>query len=260
MGMILMPGGGGGIDLDVVTAAAGDILSGKVIVGVDGEPLTGTLALTGNAGTGDVLAGKTFYNADAKTKLAGTMPNRGALNWSGINTTKAVDAGYYSDGTLDSRPSYTAGQNAVKNSPNSYGLYTKAQYDANYNNGYNVASSNLKAKGMSGMEWKGSAGTKENTYNIPAGTKQVIVICSAGYGNGGGTQSSQQNAWCDIKLNPAATSGEAIINNNTDKSGTYYAYATIAYKYNLNGSATTVTVQHNTSGSMLYFSSMVVYI
>lgn len=137
MGTILMPGGGGGIDLDVVTAAAGDILSGKVIVGADGEPLTGTLALTGNAGTGDVLSGKTFYNDDAKTKRSGTMENRGELNWSEINTTKSVDAGYYSDGTLDSRPSYTAGQNAVKNSPNSYGLYTKEQYDANYNNGRN---------------------------------------------------------------------------------------------------------------------------
>lgn len=140
MGTILMPGGGGGIDLDVVTAAAGDILSGKVIVGADGEPLIGTLALTGNAGTGDVLSGKTFYNADAKTKRSGTMANRGALNWSGINTTKSVDAGYYSDGTLDSRPSYnsgrTQGQNDVKNSPNSYGLYTKKQYDTNYNNGY----------------------------------------------------------------------------------------------------------------------------
>ena len=145
MGMILMPGGGGGIDLDVVTAVAGDVLSGKVIVGADGEPITGTLALTGNAGTEDVLSGKTFYNADAKTKRSGTltlsgsaktgdvlegetfysddaktkrsgtMVNRGALNWSGINTTKSVDAGYYSDGTLDSRPSYNAGYDSGRN-------------------------------------------------------------------------------------------------------------------------------------------------
>lgn len=78
MGMILMPGGGGGTDLDVVTALAGDVLSGKVIVGPDGEPLTGTLALSGNAGTGDVLSGKTFYSNDAKTKRTGTMTNQGA--------------------------------------------------------------------------------------------------------------------------------------------------------------------------------------
>ena len=42
------------------------------------------------------------------------MPNRGTLNWSASNTTKTVSAGYYSGGTLDSRPSYTAGYNAGK--------------------------------------------------------------------------------------------------------------------------------------------------
>lgn len=74
-----MPGGGGGIDLDVITAAAGDVLKGKVIVDKDGNPLTGTLELTGNAGTGDVLAGKTFYNNNAKSRQTGTMVDRG--NW-----------------------------------------------------------------------------------------------------------------------------------------------------------------------------------
>lgn len=34
---------GGGTDLDVVTAQAGDVRNGKVIVGPDGEPLTGTM-------------------------------------------------------------------------------------------------------------------------------------------------------------------------------------------------------------------------
>ena len=35
----------------------------------------------------------------------------------------------------------TQGRNDVKNSPGSYSLYTKAQYDANYNNGYNAGKS-----------------------------------------------------------------------------------------------------------------------
>lgn len=47
MGRIWMPGGGG-VDLDVVTAGAGDVLSGKVIVDKDGEPLTGTMVDRGN--------------------------------------------------------------------------------------------------------------------------------------------------------------------------------------------------------------------
>lgn len=80
MGKIWMPGGGGGTDLDVITAAAGDVLKGKVIVDKDGNPLTGTLELTGNAGTGDVLAGKGFYSTDPKSKRTGTMVDRG--NWS----------------------------------------------------------------------------------------------------------------------------------------------------------------------------------
>ena len=42
------------------------------------------------------------------------MPNRGTLNWSGSNTTYSVPAGYYSGGTIDSRPSYTSGYNAGK--------------------------------------------------------------------------------------------------------------------------------------------------
>lgn len=170
MGTILMPGGGGGIDLDVVTAAAGDILSGKVIVGADGEPLTGTLDLTGNAGTGDVLSGKTFYNADAKTKRSGTMANRGTLNWSEINTTKSVDAGYYSDGTLDSRPSfnsgYSSGENAVKNNPNGYGLYSKSQYDQNYTNGYNTGH---------------SAGVQEKTSLISSGHYTTGTYLNIGF-------------------------------------------------------------------------------
>ena len=48
MGKILMPGGGGGVDLDVITAGAEDVLAGKVIVDKNGEPLTGTMADQGN--------------------------------------------------------------------------------------------------------------------------------------------------------------------------------------------------------------------
>ena len=47
MGKIWMPGGGGGADLDVVTAGKPDVLAGKVIVDKDGEPLTGTMVNRG---------------------------------------------------------------------------------------------------------------------------------------------------------------------------------------------------------------------
>ena len=78
MGMVLMPGiAGGGHDLDIITATAGDVVAGKVIVDKDGNPLTGTLTLTGNAGPGDVLDGVTFYNTDPKTKRTGTLSLNG---------------------------------------------------------------------------------------------------------------------------------------------------------------------------------------
>ena len=56
------------------TATASDILSPKT-AWVGGQKLTGTLALTGNAYSENVLSGKTFYNSDAKVIQTGTMPN-----------------------------------------------------------------------------------------------------------------------------------------------------------------------------------------
>lgn len=88
--------GGGGADLDAVTASAGDVLAGKVIVGPDGEPLTGSLSLSGNASDGQVLSGQTYYNTDAKTKRTGTMPNKEAVNQSlAINGSYTIPEGYH---------------------------------------------------------------------------------------------------------------------------------------------------------------------
>ena len=42
-------GGTGGANVSVVTALAEDVAKGKVIVGPDGKPITGTLELTGTA-------------------------------------------------------------------------------------------------------------------------------------------------------------------------------------------------------------------
>ena len=66
MSDIFIPLGGSPVDLDAVTAGAGDVLAGKVIVGPDGEPLTGT------------------------------MPNRGAVSQSlAINGSYTIPAGYH---------------------------------------------------------------------------------------------------------------------------------------------------------------------
>lgn len=96
MGRIWMTGGGGGVDLDVVTTEAGDVLKGKVIIGPDGEPLTGTLELDGDAADSHVLAGKTYYNTNAKAKRTGTMPVRAAKNVTlKCGESCSIDYGYH---------------------------------------------------------------------------------------------------------------------------------------------------------------------
>ena len=128
MGRIWMLGGGGsGADLDTVTAASGDVLKGKVIVGPDGEPLTGTLELSGNAADSQVLSGKTYYNTDVKTKRTGSMTNQGAktatLNCGGSYT---IPAGYHNGSgkvtanSLASQTSATAGAGDIISGKTAY--------------------------------------------------------------------------------------------------------------------------------------------
>ena len=61
MSQIFIPvGGGGGADLDVITAGAGDVLAGKVTVDREGEPVIGIIPVRGGGtitpGTGNKLA------------------------------------------------------------------------------------------------------------------------------------------------------------------------------------------------------------
>lgn len=95
MGRIWIPGGGGSADLDVITAGADDVLAPKVIVGPDGEPLTGTLALSGNANTVDVRKGKTFYSNNAKSKLTGTMTELGAKTYTPGTANQVIAANQF---------------------------------------------------------------------------------------------------------------------------------------------------------------------
>ena len=137
------------------------------------------------------------------------MPNRGALNWNASNTTYSVPAGYYSGGTLDSRPSYnsgrTQGQNDVKNNPNAYGLYNKTQYDNHYNEGYNagVAASNPSANLVYSVA---GAGTKDYTYTTTA--KGICIVTLAGVNTG--TRYCQKNGSNQTPARQYDTSGRML--------------------------------------------------
>lgn len=104
MSKIWIPGGGGGVDLDVITAQAGDILAGKVIVDPDGEPLTGTMPNNGAVskvlpinGSYTIPAG--YHNGSGK--VTQSIPTRGAATIipSTANQT-AISAGYYASGNV----------------------------------------------------------------------------------------------------------------------------------------------------------------
>lgn len=59
---------------------AGDLLAGKTGYSTNAKSkITGTLALSGNMTAADLLAGKTGYSNNAKSKITGAMVNRG--NW-----------------------------------------------------------------------------------------------------------------------------------------------------------------------------------
>lgn len=94
----IIHGSGSGADLDVITAEASDVLAPKVIVDRDGEPMTGTLALSGNAAAGDVRQGRTFYTTNPKAKLTGTMAERGAATYTPGTSNQVIAANQYLTG------------------------------------------------------------------------------------------------------------------------------------------------------------------
>lgn len=104
MSKIWIPGSGGGADLDVITAQAGNILAGKVIVDQDGEPLTGTMPNNGAVSkvlpiNGSYTIPVGYHNGSGK--VTQSIPTRWAATIipSTVNQT-AISAGYYASGNV----------------------------------------------------------------------------------------------------------------------------------------------------------------
>lgn len=95
MGKIVIPGGGNNIDLDVITAGASDILTGKVGIGPDGEPVSGKIpilsARTITPGTsnvvlnsGNYLAGNITIAGDPDLIAANIKAGKNIFNVAGV--------------------------------------------------------------------------------------------------------------------------------------------------------------------------------
>ena len=123
--------GGGGLSsgkLAQATAAESDVLSGKKFYAGNKNLKTGTLALSGSAGTGDVLKGATFYKDDPKSKLTGTLALSGNANAS------QVLSGYtfYKDNAKSKQTGTMANRGAASATIAPGGSYTIAE---GYHNG-----------------------------------------------------------------------------------------------------------------------------
>ncbi len=223
-----MPGGGGGADLDMVTALADDVIQGKVIVGPDGEPLTGILALSGDAGDSMVLSGKTYYNTDPKQKRTGTMPNQGAktaaLNCGGSYT---IPAGYH-NGSGKVTANGLASQTGVQSGKTAAGA---AQIQTGYEAWVN------------GGRVTGSMATMNGGTYTPSSSQQTIS-CSGKKMNSNIVISAIPSKYVDITANQTVFSNGVcrlvkrvypyLITRINTSSGTLWDSANIAPQSNYN--------------------------
>lgn len=107
MGRILIPGGGGA-DLDVVTATAKDVRLNKVIVDKDGNPLTGTMAEKGAA---TYTPNRSNQTIAANQYLTGVQTIKGDTNLLAANIKKGVSI----FGVVGTWEGYVAGSGDIYN-------------------------------------------------------------------------------------------------------------------------------------------------
>lgn len=160
-----------GADVSDATAAASNVLTGKTFyAGADDDIKTGTMVdngaktatlspggsytipagyhngagkvtansvtLSGNAGTGQVLSGYTFYSNNYNSKQTGTMANKGAVSAT-VNPggSYTIPAGYHNgSGKVYGGRSYTTVYLGQQNSPwTGFSYNVKSNYPSIYN-------------------------------------------------------------------------------------------------------------------------------
>lgn len=142
MGKIWMPGGGGGADLDVITAGAGDVLAGKVIVDKEGELLTGTMPNRGASG-GLLQAGQTYTIPAGYHNGSGTVAANNLAGQTGATAAAAH--------ILNGQTAWVNGNKITGNMPNYSTTPTPIDAIRMNNNRFEVA----VTRGFHGYSWDG---------------------------------------------------------------------------------------------------------
>ena len=139
--------------LDQITATAGNVQSGVKFLDKNGNIQTGTLSLSGNAGTGDVKSGKTFYS-NSWTKKTGTLALSG-----NASTSQVLSGRTFYSNSWTKQTGTMVNRGAVSKSINPGSSYT---IPAGYHNG----SGKVTAKNpASGWKMRYFGGNADNNYH-----------------------------------------------------------------------------------------------
>ena len=199
-----MPGGGGGADLDMVTAGKPDVLVGKVIVDKDGEPLNGT------------------------------MVNRGAVSQAlGVNGTYTIPEGYHNGSGKVTQSIATMGGQTVNPMASQQIVSTNGKYltgNVTVNGVSNLTAANIK-KGV-------NVGGTVGTFSGYVATATDLYL--RGNNIRGWTSGTASFDTGQISLIPITGRTHYLYVNNINFTG--YRYLNIE-GYIENGSGITKTVQ-----------------
>lgn len=90
---IILSGGNGGDGSDDCNVTANYVVKGKTYIGADtdDEVSSGTLELTGDATSTDVLSGRTFYSTNPHSKVTGTIPTLDGIVFGDSGSTSSFD-------------------------------------------------------------------------------------------------------------------------------------------------------------------------
>lgn len=191
MGKIWMPGGGGGADLDLVTAGKPDVLAGKVIVDKDGEPLTGT------------------------------MPDRGAISTLlGINGTYTIPEGYHNGSGKVTQSIATMGGQTITPGSSQQTISTNGKYMTG-----NITISAVNKYGVISRTFGSSSSTKYFSGDFsgtlhyielnPGFTPTCITAILAGDGQDSSVYTSYGQFIVSSRYSPAGWSVRSTLTSNS---------------------------------------------